>query len=482
MKNQSKRFKRFGWTLLALILLAIVAMAFVIDQLNIPPRQLAPYLERRADGHQQVLVDTMRQASNMLQQLDRGTTLRHLPQQWNIGAQAQAGSRAGGGANLVMVSTATELKQAINLAQAGQVITMMPGHYQINGDGSLEMHAAGKENAPITIRAERPGTVFVELNAGEGFKVSAPWWIVENLNIRGICQQQEFCEHAFHVVGKAAHFVARNNTVTDFNAHFKINGEDGFFPDFGLIEGNTLTNSGPRQTDSPVTPIDLVAASHWRIARNLISDFIKAKGDRVSYGAFVKGGGADNRIEQNIVLCEYMLQGNPGQQVGLSLGGGGTGPQYCRDRRCITEQDGGVIQANLIASCSDDGIYLNSAAASKIMHNTLVDTGGITARFAASTADVEGNLVDSVIRERDSGLLRPDENMGTSALRLYLGLHPVRDLFRAPAALDFNFRTRPPVRDPDQPVPDLCGSGTRSKSVSYGAFEDFSGCAGKQQK
>lgn len=476
MTTPSKRLKHFLWFLLAAGLVAIAVAAFLLDRAGIPPRQLAPYIERRAEGHQPLAVEVAAQISRSLEQLDRGTRQVHGEQAWNIGAQPTATLESAASSGIVMVSNVPELKQALALARPGLVITLLPGRYQVNGDGSLNITQAGTAEAPIVVRAERPGTVFVDLNAGEGFKVDAPYWTFENLTIQGICQQQEFCEHAFHVAGRGAHFTARNNRIVNFNAHFKINGEDGNFPDYGVIEGNTLTNTAPRRTNSPVTPIDLVAASHWRIARNLISDFIKSDGDRISYGAFVKGGGSDNRIQQNIVLCEYLLQGNRGQQVGLSLGGGGTGPQYCRDRRCITEQDGGVIQANLIASCSDDGIYLNRAAASKVLHNTLVDTGGVTVRFAESSADVEGNLVDSVVRSRDDGLLRTAENVVTGPLSLYLGRHPVRALFNAPGTLDFNWKEKPPVRENmEEEIPDLC-KGMRTKSISYGAFEDFSSC------
>jgi hypothetical protein len=100
----------------------------------------------------------------------------------------------------------------------------------------------------VVVRADRPGSVTIEFDAGEGFRVSAPYWRFENLTIRGACTQQEFCEHAFHVVGGAHHFAAVNNTILDFNAHFKINAEDGRFPDAGLIASNTLADSAPRQT------------------------------------------------------------------------------------------------------------------------------------------------------------------------------------------------------------------------------------------
>jgi parallel beta-helix repeat protein len=477
MKTKSKRLKLFVWLLLSAGLLAIGSTVFVVNRINIPPRQLSPYIEHRAEGHNQHLVDFADWTSRTLQKLDRGTPVPHTLQSWTIGAQNRGQQQASNPSATVMVSTLSEFQHALSAALPGQVIVILPGHYRIDGDSTLEINRAGTEAAPITVRAERPGSVFIELNAGEGFHVAAPYWTFENLTIRGVCTQQTFCQHAFHVVGKGTHFTARNNTIIDFNAHFKINAEDGDFPDYGLIDGNTLTNSTARQTDSPVTPIDLVTASHWRISHNLITDFIKAEGDHISYGAYVKGGGSDNRIEQNIVLCEYLLHDNPGQQVGLSIGGGGTGPQYCRDQRCITEQDGGVIQSNLIASCSDDGIYLNRAASSKIRHNTLVDTGGISVRFPESTADVEGNLIDGVVRTRDDGLLRTADNLVTSSLQLYLGWHPVRDLFINASALNFRWKNKPPVRDTvDEVIPDLCGK-QHPKQASYGAFEDFSNCA-----
>jgi hypothetical protein len=457
------------------------AMAFALDYVNVTPRQLGPYIERRADGHSATMVETASWIGRTLNTMDRGVSVPPAKHAWRIGAQpasspylSPSASNAG---NVILVSTSAELIRAVAQAQAGAVITLMPGKYYFEGDGTLEMRAAGRADAPITVRAERPDTVFIEFNKGEGFLVAAPYWTFENLHIRGVCKQEEFCEHAFHVVGKGAHFTARNNTLVDFNAHFKINGEDNNFPDDGLIEGNTLTNSGPRHTASPVTPIDLVAANHWVISHNLISDFIKADGDRISYGAFVKGAGKDNRIEQNIILCEDQLRNFPGQRVGLSLGGGGTGTPYCRDQRCLTEQDGGVIQSNLIAHCSDDGIYLNRAATSKILHNTLIDTGAISVRFVESSADVEGNLVDSLVHARDGGLLRTDENLITGTNRLFLGSHPVRDLFSDALGLNLGWKKKAPIREAaDVFVPDLCSAKPRSSPPAFGAFEDFSAC------
>jgi len=64
------------------------------------------------------------------------------------------------------------------------------------------------------------------------FNVFARYWTFENLHISGICQEHANCEHSFHIVGKAEHFVAHNNTIVNFNAHFKINAENRAFFDY----------------------------------------------------------------------------------------------------------------------------------------------------------------------------------------------------------------------------------------------------------
>jgi hypothetical protein len=265
-----------------------------------------------------------------------------------------------------------------------------------------------------------------------------------------------------------------NNTIVDFNAHFKINGANGDFPDHGLIESNTLSNVHARRTGNPVVPIDLVAASHWTVRANVIKDFVKLDGNGVSYGAFAKGGGSANLFERNLVWCEDKLRGQPGQRVGLSLGGGATGAEWCRDRKCITEQQGGILRANLIAACSDVGIYLNSAADSRVEDNTLVDTSGIDVRFANSSARLDGNLVDGPIRSRNGGLIHPGDNQTAQLWQSYLGYHPVRTLFRAPLEADFAWTDMAPQRAGRRKGLDLCGGAIGG--TAYGAFDDFAGC------
>ncbi|WP_223465011.1 right-handed parallel beta-helix repeat-containing protein [Massilia soli] len=464
-----------GLVALAGVSAAAAGTLWFLDSRGITPRALSPYVAKRSSGHNDAIEQTGRWMQRTLMALDRGSPY--------AGDDTLLTLRAGGLAPVapvqalraVAVADTAALRAAMAAALPGDVITLAPGDYAVPR-GELAARRPGAEGSPIVVRAEQAGTVTIAMGIAEGFKVTAPYWTFENLTIRGVCKFQLFCEHAFHVVGDAGHFTARNNTVVDFNSHFKINARRGKFPDHGAIIGNTITNTTIRDTSTSVTLIDLVSGSDWTIRGNVITDFIKGGSDRISYGVFAKGAGARNILEQNIVICEHLLRG-PGQRVGMSLGGGSTGKQYCRDARCLTEQEDSVIRANLIASCSDDGIYLNSAARSVVSHNTVLDTGGIVVRFATSSADVEGNLVDGAIRSRDGGVVRANDNLDTSIPSLYAGRHPVREMFSgvSVAALAWDGAAPRRKQAPSQPAPDLCGV-QRPALPTYGAFESLAAC------
>jgi hypothetical protein len=459
-------------------LLLAAALPAIVDHVGIAPRTLAPYIEKRTSGHNPFIVGTGSRVAAILMTLDRGPAGVAPPRlALNVGAQPRAAGQDAGG---VQVATPDALRAALKEAAPGDVITLAAGSYRFQGKG-IGIARAGRADAPIVVRAAQPGTVHIELETLEGFVVGAPYWRFENLDIRGVCPADGDCEHAFHVIGGGHHFASVNNTIRDFNAHIKINGQDGRYPDDGLIDHTTLAATHVRATTKPVTPIDLVTASGWTVRANLITDFVKRDGNEVSYGAFAKGGGRNNVFERNVVWCEQTLRGQPGQRIGLSLGGGGTGREFCRDGRCITEQEGSVVRANLIVGCSDVGIYLNGAAASKIVDNTLVDTSGIDVRYPTSSAVVDGNLVDGPIRARDGGIVHLGDNRATPLWRAYVGSHPVRSLFRAPETGDFSWRGEPPLRIESNTeayadgAVDLCSKPVATRAP-YGAFARFAAC------
>lgn len=468
--------------ILALSFVAAIGAAYLLEKIGVPPRILAPYVAKRTSGHNPTIVSFGSWLAYAMMIQDRGNDVipRPLPEALNrfrIGAQAAnvPGPSHNPGGRVVDVASVPAALAAIAAAEPGDLITFAPGTYHFDAS-YIRVARPGRPESPIRVRAERLGAVRLEFAMAEGFLVVAPYWIFEDLHIVGSCKAHSDCEHAFHVVGNGHHFVSRNNTIIDFNSPFKINGQDGAIPDHGLLEFNTLTNTSVRQTANPVDVIDIVAASHWIVRKNFISDFFKGDGNRTSYGGFAKGGGSDNLFENNIVLCEDKLR-NPGAiTVGLSLGGGGTGAPYCRDKKCVTEQEGSTIRGNLIASCSNEGIYINKAAMSKVSHNTIIDTAGVSVRFPSSGADVEGNLVDGRIYVRDDAILRATDNMETSNVRLYLGSHPVRNFFDV--TRDTSFTVVLPRRSgakANVPVADLCGT-VASGPHAYGAFDRFADC------
>ena len=455
-----------------LLVLGGVVLAQALERIGVAPRLLGEYIERRASGHASWIESIGRTTNRVMQALDRGDTLPHpgLPE-W-VGARTVAPGASSG--TTIMVVLPEQLRSAISNAQPGDVIVLGPGVYRFTGP-ALQTPRGGTEARPITVRAETFGTVTLEFDLLEGFLVTAPFWRFENLVVRGVCRTHADCEHAFHVVGDAHHVVITNNLVIDFNAHVKINGLDRRFPDNGRIAQNTLIDRAPRRTANPVTPIDLVAASNWSIEANLIADFVKADGDFTSYGAFAKGAGHGNQFLRNVVICEQRLRALPGRRIGLSFGGGGSAPGGCRDRRCVVEHEDGLMADNLVASCSDEGIYVNRSPRSRLDHNTVLDTAGVYIRYPESSATVTANLVDGAIRAREGALLDAEENATTSLWSLYLGWHPVRRGFSDAGALDLRFRSPPMRVRTARSARDLCGA-IRPDPASIGAFEDFAIC------
>ena len=318
-----------------------------------------------------------------------------------------------GGAEVVPVATAAELIDAIDDASPGDVITLAPGVYDL--DQNLLCDTAGTSTDSIVVRAATLGDAFLRFDAVEGFKVSAPWWRFENLDIQGVCAVHSDCEHAFHLFGDAEFTVIRHNRLHDYNAQIKSNGccapGSFVFPDDVLVEWNELWNATERQTSNPVTPIDIVGGRRWIVRGNYIHDHEKGQGDHISYAAFLKGNSRDGLFERNLVVCERLHTG--GVRLGLSFGGGGSGPDsLCEDGTCTPEHQGGVMRNNVILHCpADVGIYLNEAANVQVHHNLLYDNTGIDVRFAASVVDLRYNVLSDQIRNRDGGVSSETGNL-----------------------------------------------------------------------
>ena len=456
---------------------SVAAVAMGLQAVGRPPQDWANFVAMRAAGHNPAIVGVADRVAGWLRVADR---LRyagpHALPDWIGASPARDTAPPSPDAGPVQqVNSVGALGAALNVAVPGETIVLKPGTYRLEGRG-FYLGRAGRPNAPITLRAARLGDAVIESNVVEAIKVAAPYWHFENLVIRGVCENDSDCEHAFHVVGQAHDTVIRNSLLENFNAQVKINMEQGLNPDHGLIADDTLIDTHPRDTPNPITPVDLDTASGWRITGTLIADFIKAQGNGVSYGAFAKAAGTHNLFDHNVVLCQYALHGYGGERVGLSFGGGGSPDSIRRDQgRSGNESYKGTMRDNLIAFCSDDGIYINRAAHSVISHNTLLATGGIDVRFPQSSAQVDNNIVDGSIRSRVHGLLFTHDNLATWLPALFLGWHPERSLYENVATLDLRWRHAPAGRGDAAKGTDLCGV-PWPREPRPGAFQDFAAC------
>lgn len=336
-------------------------------------------------------------------------------------------SAAESAAKQVPVSTPTELYAAITAATAGDEIILAPGTYAFSSGVAplssqhITCAPAGTPDAPIVVRAATPFAAKLEFDLLDGFNVTGPNWHFEGLDIRGVCADDSSCEHAFHVVGTAKGFVARGNRLSDFNAEVKVNAapsSDGTthdLPDGGLLEGNEVWDSHPRNTGNPVTKFNIDNGSSWIVRANFIHDFTKAGGDGTSYGVFNKGGAKSPLFERNLVICALDDQ-SMGTRIGLSFGGGGQSPVTCAPAfdasvPCDPEIQDGVMRNNIIVNCSDVGIYINKGKNTTLLHNTLISTSGIDFRFASTTGEAHGNVLDGKIHPRDGGTFTGDDNL-----------------------------------------------------------------------
>ena len=362
------------------------------------------------------------------------------------------------------VSSADDLARAMMTAQAGEVIEIAPGNYRLQT--ALVTGNPGTETKSITVLARLPGTVNLDVRVEEGIRVTQPYWHFENLALHGACADDTVCEHGIHVVGAAHHTIIRNNFIQDFNAQIKVNGLHGKWPDDGQIMGNSLTNSRPRATSLPVTPVDLVGADRWVVADNLIRNFVKAGGDGISYGVFMKGGSHEGKVERNLVICSDRDIAASGARVGISFGGGGTGQRYCRNGDCRFEHSEGIISHNVVAHCNDVGVDIRRSDRVMVAFNTLINTRGIDARDAAIGIRVYGNLLDAGITVRDGSEVEATRNVLVNLSRVQI----------SPDLLDLRWRRVP------EPVPEINGLGEdfchqkRQESTVPGAVVAISAC------
>ncbi|HMJ13822.1 MAG TPA: right-handed parallel beta-helix repeat-containing protein [Polyangiaceae bacterium] len=327
----------------------------------------------------------------------------------------------------VNVSTVAQLRAALADAEAGDEIILAAGTYAVSG-GNLSCSANATPQNPIVVRSATPLAAKLELSTTEGFLVTGSSWHFVGLDVKGTCATDSACEHAFHVTAGATGFVLRGSRVVDFNAQLKVNAATGgsAIPHRGLVENCELFDSRARNTGNPVTKLNIDTGDDWVVRANYIHDFHRTSSSP-TYGAFMKSGGRNGLFERNLVLCTKD-ETTAGVYIGLSFGGGGTGAAFCAPAfdanvPCATEHYSGTMRNNVIANCSDVGIYINRGANTKLLHNTLIATSGIDYRFATSSGEARGNVLSGVIRNREGSTHTAADNLSSVTLATFQAMY-----------------------------------------------------------
>lgn len=351
---------------------------------------------------------------------------------------------------IIHVADIRSLLRAVTRARPGQVISLAPGSYRLVR--GLSLARAGRPEAPIVLRAETSGTVTLRSIASEAVRVTAPYWVIEGVELRGACAA-DACEHAVHVTGKARGVTLRDLVIRDFSSPIKVNRSSGISPDNGLIEYALIFNGHPRVTDAAVKMVD-IAAQGWRLHASVIADFARDGGDRTAYGVNLRG---PNLVERTLVACQWRHRG--GLRIGIALGG-----------------EGGVVRNSIVSACPNEvGVDLDGAIGA-VVHNSLIaGTRGLDLRRPGSSALVFNSVVDGGIRARQGGALTAQDNATSGWLAAVTGA--VSAPFSDDGEWFSGAGATPAGRPLPAPLPDICGGMMSARQPPLGPFARPDSCA-----
>lgn len=268
----------------------------------------------------------------------------------------------------IVVSTRAGLVDAFDRAQAGDVVRLVPGTYRFSR--SIWTSHAGTPAAPIRVTGGTLPDVRLDFESVEGLVFNHAYWILENVWVNGVCNDPGACEAAVGVKPPADGFVMRGCRISNWSQHVKASRTRNDEADDASLIANEFYNDVPINGSA----IDIVGGKRWRVAGNFVHDF---GGDpsNADYGIFLKGGTSSGVVERNLVICGA---GRPsfGVEVGISMGGGGTGFTYCPNRDCSCEDRNSIVRNNIVLRCSDAGLHTKRACGSKFLHNMVAESGG----------------------------------------------------------------------------------------------------------
>ena len=304
---------------------------------------------------------------------------------------------------VVSVCSEDEIRDAIANASPGDVITVCPGTFEFNE--LIRVQNDGQGSMRIFLRADTLGSVTFKLSHIENFKISAKYWVFENIVFQGDCSSGSGCEHAFHIVGDADDVVFRSNEVLNFSSHVKLNGEvvgtgpAREFPDRALFINNFWHNTEYIQNDAPHNILNLDGGKDHVVRGNLFADYnTPASLPKSASAIYPKASALGMLIEQNLVVCEKLrTEGETAR--GIQLGDGAPASICDGDENqdgsgdCVEngQSQEAIVRNNIIMNCNNggsaSGIFVGSDRESKILHNTAFNADPRTSAFYVGHED-----------------------------------------------------------------------------------------------
>lgn len=358
------------------------------------------------------------EAAEELLQLDAGTTMAYPANELNANttyyfavktkdaagnvsaiSNVASATTAAPSPDAVTASSLAELQSAINSApQTGRVITLAAGVYNVTSQISIN----GKDNITIQGATSDPEDTMLKgpgmtSSLGQIFDVNNSHYLtIQNLRM------QDTKYHGVKINFGSNYFTANNIIAWDHGeGGFKVTAqpwtEGEPYSDYGVIKNSKLgyTTAG---NNNAVEAIDIIAGIYWKIQHNTFENTYKSVGNGVAYAVFAKGGSRGTVVENNEFRNNF---------TAISFGGGGTGSSYFRHGISTYEHYDGMIRNNVIIKTTDAAIYMNKATNYKVYNNTIFNVGSgvgaIESRYVQSHGFVYNNLMNGIIKNRDSG-------------------------------------------------------------------------------
>ncbi|MBI2559504.1 hypothetical protein HYW20_09345 [Candidatus Woesearchaeota archaeon] len=321
--------------------------------------------------------------------------------------------------NIVTVSTASQLSNAVANAQSGQTIVVADGTYTISSTLWF--------NVPqVTLRSQsgnRDGVVIDGNYAvGEIINIRANNVAIADLTLK----RAQW--HPLHLVSGSNNAMLYNLHIIDAGQQFvKVNPNTaGSYNDFGtlacsLLEmtpaGRTYVESNPSGGYTCYTGgLDAHQAWGWTIRDNTIKNIYCSNG-LAEHAIHFWDASRDPIVERNVII-------NNARGIGFGLGSAAGGRTYSGLSVANANHFGGVIRNNFVyanIAQFDTGIGLESAWNVSVYHNTVYSSGGLPldVRFTASNPMVKNNLISGQISIRDGAVPTQQGNVQQASSSLF---------------------------------------------------------------